>query len=84
MIALAVVQVLPFAIELARGKSNWTLSVGRIIGAALVLTIFIGAGGVVALLIGDATVAKQAIAYGLGWQATIGGFIQGTRTVGGG
>jgi hypothetical protein len=84
VVALAVVQVLPFAIELAKGKANWTFSVGRLAGAALVLAIFIVGGGVVALLIGDATVAKQAIAYGLGWQATVGGFIQGTRAVGSG
>jgi hypothetical protein len=39
---------------------------------------FIAAGGVVAVLVGDAVKAKQAIAYGLGWQGLIGGFLQGT------
>ncbi len=50
MIALLVVQVLPWAQALA--------------------------GGGIAVLVGDATHPKQAIAYGLGWQGLIGGFLK--------
>jgi hypothetical protein len=50
----------------------------RVLGALLVLGVFVAAGGGVAILVGDATEPKQAIAYGLGWQGLIGGFLQGT------
>ncbi len=79
VIAPAVVQILPFALELTHGNAHLQLSVGRVVGALTVLAIFVVGGGVVAILLGDATQPKQAIAYGLGWQATIGGFFQGTR-----
>lgn len=35
------------------------------------------AGGVVAYVVGDARSARHAIAYGLGWQGLIGGYLQG-------
>jgi hypothetical protein len=76
--ALAVVQVLPFALQLVHG-AKLTLTLTRGFGFVLVVLIFIGAGGGVAVLLGDATQAKQAVAYGLGWQSTIGGLIQGAR-----
>ena len=74
-------QVLPWAISLAHGEEI-QISIGRVVGAALVILIFLSLGGLTALLISDdSTPAKVAIAYGLGWQSTIGGFIQGTRTI---
>jgi len=76
VLALAVVQVLPYAFALIRG-AELTLSPGRVVGALLVLLIFIAGGGIAAIIAGDASQAKQAIAYGLGWQATVGGFING-------
>jgi hypothetical protein len=81
LFALLVVQVLPFAWQLTHG-TPLAVTLTRVLGFVLVVVIFIAAGGGVALLIGDATQAKQAIAYGLGWQSTIGGFIQGTRAKG--
>jgi hypothetical protein len=81
VVALLVVQVLPWAISLAQG-ADFHFTFPRLVGALLVLAIFIIAGGVVAMLVGDANEAKQAIAYGLGWQGLIGGFIQGTRATG--
>lgn len=76
VVALLVVHVLPWALALA-GGADVNISVGRIIGVVLVLGVFIVGGGIVAILVGDATEPKQAIAYGLGWQGTIGGLIQG-------
>lgn len=82
VIALLVVHVLPFAWALLGGASPM-LSTWRVIGALLVLGIFIAVGGVISiLLVEESDDAKQAIAYGLGWQASIGGFIQGTRAEG--
>lgn len=71
------VQVLPFGLALLQG-AVFKVTLLRVIGFLLVLTVFIAAGGVVAILVGDATEPKQAIAYGLGWQGLIGGFLQGT------
>jgi hypothetical protein len=34
-------------------------------------------GGAVAVLVGDATLAKQAIAYGVGAEGIVGGYIKG-------
>ncbi len=70
-------QVLPWGLALARG-AHLELSLHQAIGAAVVLAVFIVAGGVVAILVGDAIRPKQAIAYGLGWQGLIGGFLRGT------
>jgi hypothetical protein len=78
VVALLVVQVLPWAIGLAKG-ADFQITPLRILGAIVVFLIFVLAGGVVAMLVGDAQHPKQAIAYGLGWQGLIGGFLQGSR-----
>jgi hypothetical protein len=77
VVALLVVHVLPWAIALTKG-ADAHIAFWRVVGAVLMFAIFALGGGVVAMLVGDATEAKQAIAYGLGWQGLIGGFIQGT------
>ncbi len=51
----------------------------RLLGVAIVFTGTMALGGFVAYLIGDATTARVAISYGLGWQGLLGGFIQGKR-----
>jgi hypothetical protein len=75
MIALLVVQVLPWAQALA-GGADLHLTFPRLLGALLIVLVFIVAGGGIAVLVGDATHPKQAIAYGLGWQGLIGGFLK--------
>jgi hypothetical protein len=78
-VSLLVVQVLPYGLALLNG-ADFDPSVGRVVGFVLVLIAFTGAGAVVALLLGnDAVEAKEPIAYGLGWQGLIGGFLQGRR-----
>lgn len=79
VVALLVVQVLPWAVRLAKG-ADFQITLPRVLGAGLVFLIFVVAGGVVAMLVGDAEHPKQAIAYGLGWQGLIGGFLQSART----
>lgn len=79
LLALFVVQVLPTAFELAAGRAKLELSLSRVVGALLVMAIFVAGGGVAAFLVGDAQEAKHAVAYGLGWQGTLGGFIQSQR-----
>ena len=64
--------------QLARG-AQLRITLPRVLGAAMVFLAYVVAGGVVAMLVGDAILPKQAIAYGLGWQGLIGGFLQGDR-----
>jgi hypothetical protein len=79
--ALLVVQVLPVAFSLAHG-ATLQLSFGRVLGAIVVILIFVALGGVTALLVADGSSAvKYPLTAGLGWQSTIGGLIQGTRTI---
>jgi hypothetical protein len=49
------------------------------VGFAVVVGGYIAAGGLVAFLVGDATAARHAVAYGMGWQGLVGGFLQGKR-----
>jgi uncharacterized membrane protein YbjE (DUF340 family) len=51
----------------------------RVLGFVVVGIGSMVLGGLVAYLIGDATAARQAVAYGVGWQGTLGGLIQGQR-----
>lgn len=48
----------------------------RIAGFLVVVTCYLVAGGLVAYVVGDATAARHAIAYGLGWQGLIGGLLK--------
>jgi uncharacterized membrane protein YbjE (DUF340 family) len=54
---------------------SWT----RVTGFAVVIVGYLAAGGLVAFLVGDATAARHAVAYGMGWQGLVGGFLQGAR-----
>ncbi len=72
------VQILPWGLRLMNG-ADLHISVGRIVGFVVVLAAYLALGGLVAYLVGDATAPRHAIAYGLGWQGLIGGFLQGKR-----
>jgi hypothetical protein len=58
------------------GDPEFTLTFPRIIGVVAVVGGYLLAGGVVAVAIGDATAARHAIAYGLGWQGLVGGLLK--------
>jgi hypothetical protein len=79
LLALAITQVLPAAISLAGGGQGPKITPWRAFGAIVVVLIFAAGGGVAALLIGDVTAAKQAVAYGLAWQSILGGAIKTGR-----
>jgi uncharacterized membrane protein YbjE (DUF340 family) len=76
--SLVVVQVLPWGLRLMRG-AELQISVLRVAGLIVVIVGYMAAGGLVAYLVGDAIVARHAVAYGMGWQGLIGGFLQGQR-----
>ena len=78
LISLVVVQALPWGFALMRG-ADFSVSSRRVLGALIVIVGYMVAGGAVAYLVGSATVPRHAIAYGLGWQGLIGGFLQGRR-----
>jgi len=75
-----IVQLLPIGYALAAGKTDIVISWGRVIGALIIVMGLITMGGLAALGLGSATAATptdplEAIAYGLGWQSTIGGLV---------
>jgi hypothetical protein len=75
-ITLAVTLVLPAAVKLGAGGAPPQLTKGRVIGWFGVLVIYAGAGVAAALYFGDATTEKEAVYYGMAWQALIGGVIK--------
>lgn len=78
LISLVIVQAIPWGFALMRG-ADFHVSSRRVLGAVIVIGGYMVAGGVVASVIGDAKAARHAIAYGLGWQGLIGGYLQGRR-----
>lgn len=50
---------------------------GRIVVAILLATVYVMLGGVAAVIVGDAVEVKHAIAYGLGFEALLGGVLRG-------
>lgn len=75
-----IVQLLPIGYALAAGKADIVLSWSRVIGALIIVIGLVTVGGLAALGLGSATAATpteplEAIAYGLGWQSTIGGLL---------
>lgn len=70
--------MLPWAYGLLNG-AELTISFSRCVGLVVVVAGTMALGGFVAYLVGGATSAHQAVAYGLGWQGTLGGVIQGAR-----
>ena len=82
VVALFVVQVLPFMFEALRRPTAPDVAWWKVPVALIIVGIFLAGGGVAALIAGDATNKGQAIAYGLAWQASIGGAIQGVRAGG--
>jgi hypothetical protein len=81
VIGAFIVQLLPVGYELASGKLELAFSFGRLIGMLIILVGLIVVGGLAALGVGAAANATtpteplHAIAYGLGWQSTVGGLL---------
>lgn len=76
MVTLGVTLILPAAFRLANGGTAPQFTIGRIIGWVIILLIYAAAGAVAALFIGDAATKKEAVYYGMAWQALIGGVIK--------
>jgi hypothetical protein len=81
LVALLVVQVLPLGYRLASVDLEWTITPARVLGLLLIVFCFLVGGGVVALVLAgdEGTTTKNAIVYGLGWQASLGGFLSGSQ-----
>lgn len=70
LIAYVLVFVLPeFRYMAETGETRAAFSTVRVIGYIGSLAVYVLLAGVVAILVGDAQHAKQAIAYGMGWEA---------------
>jgi hypothetical protein len=74
--ALLFVQWLPIFQAMMDGDVILDFTRERWIGAGLVALTNLLLGGVVAVILGDVTQAKQALAYGVAWQGTLGSFLQ--------
>lgn len=76
-----IVQLLPVGYALVSGKVELAFSFGRFVGMLIILVGLVAVGGLAALGLGSATDATapteplHAIAYGLGWQSTVGGLL---------
>jgi len=82
LMALIAVQGLPIAGKLARHELDWEPSWSGGAGVVAFTAFFLALGGGVAVLVGEATEAKHAVFYGLGWQGILGGYIKGAGTGG--
>lgn len=70
LFAYVLVFVLPeFRYMAETGKLRAEFTTIRLVGYIGTLVAYVGLAGGVAVLVGDAQHAKQAIAYGMGWEA---------------
>jgi hypothetical protein len=63
----ALAHALPYAVGLMGGHTRWPPALPQVLGVVLVVAINAFLGGVAALVIGDATLIRQAIAFGFSW-----------------
>jgi hypothetical protein len=76
-IALTVTQILPAAVTAAKTGAGWQLTRWRVAGVLVVIIAFVALGGAAALVFQkDTTEARDAIAFGMAWQALLGGVIK--------
>ncbi len=73
--ALAI--ALPYFIGLLAGQSEWPPSVAKMFGVVGVVLINMFMGGIAALIVGEATLLRQAIAFGFSWPAVLKGAGEG-------
>ena len=76
LLALAITQVLPAAVAVAKSGLGYTLTAWRVVAVAIVVAIFAGAGGGAAILMGGVTQTKTGLLYGIAWEAILGGAIK--------
>jgi hypothetical protein len=76
LLALLITQILPAAVAVFKAGIGPSLTAWRVAAAVVIVGSFGAAGGGAALLMGDVTKAKQAILYGIAWQAILGGAIK--------
>lgn len=72
----AVAFLLPWMSQLARGEIQLEVTWGRLLGLFGVMSMYVGLGGVAAVLVGDALEVKHALAYGLGFEGILKGAIE--------
>lgn len=76
-VALTVTQVLPAAISVIKSGTGPKLTPWRLVGVIVVVAIFVGIGAVAALIFRkDETRIADAIAFGMAWEALIGGVMK--------
>jgi hypothetical protein len=77
--AYAIVHALPFGVGLQRGQ-KLKITGSALLGVFIVLAAFLGLGGLASVILTKATDGtQQQIIYGIGFQSTIGGALQGIK-----
>jgi hypothetical protein len=76
LIMFLVVLVLPELMKVWRNQADLEISFGRLVAAFFIAAILVVAGGALTLSYGQATEAKEAIAYGLGLEGLLGGSLK--------
>jgi hypothetical protein len=69
----ALVFLLPWLTAVAKGEVSLDFSWTRLLGVIGLFFVYISLGGVAALLVGEASEIKHAIAYGLGFEGVLKG-----------
>jgi len=79
LIALLVTQIMPAATALVKSTNMVEITPTRVVAATVLVLGFAAAGGAAALVIGDAEKVKDAMVYGMAWEAILGGAIKTGR-----
>ena len=80
LVALLVTQILPAAFVLMKSETGPRITFWRVLGALIIFAGCGAAGGAAALIIGkDDMVIKDALVYGMAWEAILGGAVKTGR-----
>ena len=78
-VAFALIFALPEA-RRAYASRRYRFTWARLAVALVMVTLYVGLGGAAAVMVGGAIEPKHAIAYGLGFEGILGGFLKGATS----
>lgn len=81
LIGLLVTQILPAAGAIVSGGAEPRVTLWRAIAALVIVIGYSCAGGAAAIVIGDVATIKDAIVYGMAWEAILGGAVKTGRAL---
>ncbi len=75
----AIAIALPYFLGLLAEQSEWPPSLAKVFGVVGVVLVNMFMGGIAALIVGEATLLRQAIAFGFSWPAVLKGAGEGVE-----